>query len=189
MEEGFFSNDLSSFISIPLNINIDSEVEENKKLLEKGGILVSGWIEGMSDFIGDYSYPRVCTVTIGNRITLPSTKGRTSFIDSRISFYGSTVDKLNWVASYIVDYILKNKKYPTIKRVFEDILYWSLSALKIDYDYSIEGRVDSSKWNVEKLENPEYLKNFIFSEEGYIVKGSKPIIKDTVNREILEKIV
>lgn len=192
MEENIFNEQLTSFISIPLDIDIEPEIEESRKLLEKEKSLFENWIEGMNDFIGDTSYPRVCTMTKGNVLYATSRKGKFDFEDdTKVGFYNNIFDKLNWISYYNVDYFLKHGKYPELQNTFEKVMYSTLGVLKIRYLPFGEGAtaVASPKWNVEKLENPEYLKNFIFSKEGYIVKGLKPIIKDTVNREIIEKIV
>jgi hypothetical protein len=192
MEENIFNEHLTSFISIPLDINIEEDIEENRKLLEKENRLFENWIEGSSDFIGDISYPRVCTMTKGNVLYANSRKGRVDFEDnSRVGFYNSIFDKLNWISYYNIDYFFKHGKYPELQNTFEKVMYSTLGVLKIRYMPFGEGAtaVASPKWNVEKLENPEYLRNFIFSKEGYIVKGLEPIIKDTISREILEKIV
>ena len=192
MEENIFNEQLTSFISIPLDIDIEPEIEGSRKLLEKEKSLFENWIEGMNDFIGDTSYPRVCTMTKGNVLYATSRKGKFYFEDdTKVGFYNNIFDKLNWISYYNVDYFLKHGKYPELQNTFEKVMYSTLGVLKIRYLPFGEGAtaVASPKWNVEKLENPEYLRNFIFSKEGYIVKGLKPIIKDTVNREIIEKIV
>lgn len=163
---------MSTIISIPLIHITEEETEKIKKDFKKKKILKKNFFFGPSDFIGDARYPRVCTVTIGDEIALPLKGGKTNFnVSNNFFSYNSIKDKINWVAAYITNYYSKNKEYPLIKEAFEKVMYSDLEVLKVDYDSLCTSDVDSSKWDLKELEDPENMRRFIFSKEGYILGG------------------